>query len=143
MLEYACPAWHTSLAVADSAKIESIQIRALRIIEPELSYDPHVQNITQRKLLFWRENLSMKFFTAIKSASHKLHDILLQPNSTQYSLHNSSKLPAAKTNTNRFKSSLVYFITKIRLRNDMVYSSILGVVLLGSVGRNCLFIMLR
>ena len=35
VLEYACPVWHTSLAVADSAKIESIQRRAMRIIEPE------------------------------------------------------------------------------------------------------------
>ena len=39
VLEYACPVWHTSLTVADSSRIESIQRRAMKIIEPELGYD--------------------------------------------------------------------------------------------------------
>ena len=107
VLEYACPVWHTSLAVADYAKIESIQRRAMRIIEPELSYEAACSKHHLEKTSFRRENLSRKFFTAIKSASHKLHHILPQPKSTRYSLRNSSKLSVPKTNTNRFKNSLI------------------------------------
>ena len=47
VLEYACPVWHTSLAVADSAKIESIQRR-----EPELGYDAACSKHHLEKLLF-------------------------------------------------------------------------------------------
>ena len=32
MLEYACPAWHTSLTQQQTRQIESIQKRALRVI---------------------------------------------------------------------------------------------------------------
>ena len=105
VLEYACPVWHTSLDVADSAKIESIQRRAMRIIEPKLCYDAACSKHHLEKTSFRREYLSRKFFTAIKSASHKLHHVLPQPKSTRYSLRNSSKLPVPKTNTNRFKNS--------------------------------------
>ena len=77
VLEYACPVWHTSLAVADSVKIESIQRRAMRIIEPELSYEAACSKHHLEKTSFQRENLSRKFFTAIKSTSHKLHHVLL------------------------------------------------------------------
>ena len=76
VLEYACPVWHTSLAVADSAKIESVQRRAMRIIEPELSSDAactkHHLEITSCR----RENLSTKiifeniiFLIPLKSTS--------------------------------------------------------------------------
>ena len=107
VLEYACPVWHTSLTVADSCRIESIQRRAVKIIEPELGYDAacskhHLDNTFVR-----RENLSKKFFTCINSPSHKLHHLLSQPKSNQYSLRNSSKLPVSKTKTNRFKNSLI------------------------------------
>ena len=36
--EYACPVWHSSLTVADSAKIEPIQRKAMRTIEPNSCY---------------------------------------------------------------------------------------------------------
>ena len=79
----------------------------MKIIEPELSYDVacskhHIDNTSVR-----RENLPKKFFTSINSPSHKLHDLLPQPKSNRYSLRNSSKLPVPKTNTNRFKNSLI------------------------------------
>ena len=71
VLEYASPVWHTSLTVADSSRIESIQRRAMKIFEPELGYDAacskhHLDNTTVR-----RENLSKKFVTSINSASHR------------------------------------------------------------------------
>ena len=90
VLEYACHVWHTSLTVADSSRIEWIQRRAMKIIEPESSYDVacskhHLDNPSVR-----RENLSKKFFTCINSPSHKLHHLLPQPKSNRYSLRNSS-----------------------------------------------------
>ena len=107
VLEYACPVWHTSLAVADSAKIESIQRRAMRIIELELSDDAACPKHPLEKTSFRRENSSRKFFTAIKSALHKLHHILSQLKFTRYSFRNSSKFPVQKTYSNRFKNSLI------------------------------------
>ena len=44
VLEYAFPVWHTSQTVADSSRIESIQRRAMKIIELELEYDARVRN---------------------------------------------------------------------------------------------------
>ena len=85
VLEYAYPVWHTSLTVADSSRIESIQRRAMKIIEPELGYDAtcskhHLDNTFVRS-----ENLFKKFFTCINSPSHKLHHLLPQPKSNRYS----------------------------------------------------------
>ena len=88
-----CPVWHTSLTVADSSRIESIQRRAVEIIEPEFGYDVgcskhHLDNTSVR-----RENSSKKCFTSINFASHRLHHLLPYPKSNRYSLRNSSKLP--------------------------------------------------
>ena len=107
VLEYACPVWHTSLTVADSSRIESIQRRAMKIIEPELGYDAACSKHHLDKTIVRRENLSKKFFTSINSASHRLHHLLPQPKSKRYSFRNSPKLPVPKTNTNRFKNSLI------------------------------------
>ena len=107
VIEYACPVWHSSLTVADSAKIESIQRRAMRIIDPSLCYDAACNKHHLDKTSVRRENLSMRFFSAIKSASHKLNYLLPKPKITRYSLRNSSKLPLPKTKTNRFKNSLI------------------------------------
>ena len=105
VLEYACPVWHISLT--DSSRIESIQRRVIQIIEPELGYDVacskhHLDNTSVR-----RENFSKKFFTSINPASNILHHLLPQPKSTGNSLQNSIKLLVPKTNTNRFKHSLM------------------------------------
>ena len=107
VIEYVCPVWHSSLTVADSAKIESIQWRAMRIIDPSLCYDATCNKHHLDKTSDRRENLSMRFFSAIKSVSHKLHNLLPKPKITRYSLRNSSKLPLPKTKTNRFKNSLI------------------------------------
>ena len=107
VLEYACPVLHTSLTVADPSRIESIQRRAMKIIEPKLGYDAACSKYHLDNTFVRRENLSKKFFTCINSPSHKLHHLLPQPKSNRYCLRNSSKLPVPKTKTNRFKNSLI------------------------------------
>ena len=42
-VEYACVAWHTGLTARKSDRIESIQRRALRIIDPDLTYHQALQ----------------------------------------------------------------------------------------------------
>ena len=84
----------------------------MKIIEPELSYDSagskhHLDNTS-----VWKENLSKKCFTSINSASHRLHNLLPQTKSNQYSLRNPSKLPIPKTNTDRFKKSLKNYLVR-------------------------------
>ena len=71
VVEYACPVWHTSLSIADSSRIESIQRRDMKIIEPELGYDAacskhHLDNIFVR-----RENCLRNFLHA--SISHHIN----------------------------------------------------------------------
>ena len=109
-----CPVWHTSLAVAESAKIEAIQWRAMRIIEPELGYDAACSKHQLEKTSFRRENMSRKFFTAIRSTSHKLHHILSQPKSTRYSSVIHQNYPSRKlipTGLRTLWYPMVYFIT--------------------------------
>jgi len=38
VLEYACPVWHSSLTVAQSKLLESVQKRAMKIIFPDIDY---------------------------------------------------------------------------------------------------------
>ena len=96
VIGYACPVWHSSLTVTDTAKIESIQRRAMRIIDPSLCYDAACNKHHLDKTSVRRENLSMRFFSAIKSASHKLNYLLPKPKITRYSLRSSSKYHSLK-----------------------------------------------
>ena len=81
----------------------------MKIIELELGYDAASSKHHLDKTSVRRENLSKKFFACINPTSHKLHHLLPQPKSNRYSLRNSTKLPVPKTNTNRFKKSLIHY----------------------------------
>ena len=94
VIEYACPVWHSSLTVADSAKIESIE-ESNEDYEPNSCYGAACDKYHLDMTSIRKRNLSMRFFYTIKS-SHKLNTY---SKITRYSLRTSSKLPLSKTKT--------------------------------------------
>ena len=76
VLEYACPAWHTSLPMYLSDNIETIQKRCLRTIFPGHSYDEarSIYNLFER-----RTELCQSYFRKMHNADHKLNKLLQKP----------------------------------------------------------------
>ena len=107
VIEYACPVWHNSLTAVDSASLESIQRRSMKIIEPNLTYELACAKHNRIKTSARIEKLAKKFFSAICLKLSRLHYLLPQPINTRYSLRNRRKLPLPKVKTNRFKHSLI------------------------------------
>ena len=62
VLEYACPAWHTSLTVDCANQIESIQKRAVNIIYSNCNYRDVCARINLQTLFDRREELCRSFF---------------------------------------------------------------------------------
>ena len=76
VIEYACPVWHNSLTAVDSASLESIQRRSMKIIEPNLTYELACAKHNLIKTSARREKLAKKFFSAICLKSSRLHYLL-------------------------------------------------------------------
>jgi len=62
VLEYASPVWHSSLTVAQSDSLESVQKRAMRIIFPHLNYSGSLFIDEADTLAVRREELAQQFF---------------------------------------------------------------------------------
>ena len=80
MLEYACPAWHTSLSKEQSNQIERIQKRALYIIHGNADYDELCERFNCQTLYERREMLAKRFFQSILTDTNNcLHKLLPEP----------------------------------------------------------------
>jgi len=74
VLEYACPVWHSSLTVALSRALESLQKRAMNIIFPDMGYKLSLIMACIDTLEKRREVLTKRFFrTAVTPESFCLH----------------------------------------------------------------------
>jgi len=62
VLEYASPVWHSSLTVAQTESIESLQKRAMRIIYPHLDYGGSLVIAKADTLEGRRDLLARRFF---------------------------------------------------------------------------------
>ncbi|PFX27209.1 RNA-directed DNA polymerase from mobile element jockey [Stylophora pistillata] len=108
VLEYACPVFHHSLPQYLSNEMERLQKRALRMIQPDLSYAevlvaPDIASLYER-----REILCDALFDQIvRDENHKLHDLLPPRNKSTYRTRSQRyfKLPICKTN--RFKNTFI------------------------------------
>ena len=108
--EYACQVWHSRLTKGDSALLETIQRRALKIIyRDDQEYDNHLTRAGLLKLSQRRENMCHKLFTQMQHPSHKLHNLLPKPRKTSISTRNSKKYDLPTCRTNRYKNSFVPF----------------------------------
>ena len=76
VLEYAVQVWHYDTPNYISDKIESLRMRALRIILPYQSYTEALNQLDLATLQNRRENLSTKFFQKIPGNS-SFQDYLL------------------------------------------------------------------
>ena len=108
VLEYACPVFHNSLPQYQSNEMERLQKRALRIIQPDLSYAEALVALHITSLYERRQALSKALFDQIvRDQSHKLHELLPPRNGSTYCTRSQGyfKLPICKTN--RFKNTFI------------------------------------
>ncbi len=116
VLEYCCPVWHCGLTQSQSAEIEAVQRRALKLIFPDLSYREALFISGLEMLSLRREQLSIKVVNEIKVSSHVLHHLLLKREFNSNQMLTRDKypftLPAIKTN--RATGSLIVFGVKNR-----------------------------
>jgi hypothetical protein len=114
ILEYACPVWHCGLTTSQSADIERVQRRCLKIIFPTLSYREALQISDLEKLCTRRERFVRQLFNDMKDINHVLHSILpirlSQINSTRNNYI--YELPIAKTV--RYSNSFVPYCIRKR-----------------------------
>ena len=108
ILEHACPVFHHSLPQYLSNELEGLQKRALRIIQPDLSYAEALVALDITSLYERRKALSNGLFDqTVRVQSHKLHDLLPPRNVSTYCTRSQRyfKLPICKTN--RFKNTFI------------------------------------
>ena len=117
-MEYATAVWHTGLAGEQADRIKSVQRRALRIIEPGLSYhealaltkEPRLLALTGLETLHacW-ERMARACFEAILSPGHKLHHLLPDPRPVNYGLRRRHRYPATSLRTQRARRTLINY----------------------------------
>jgi hypothetical protein len=111
VLEYACPAWHTSLTAHSANQIESVQKRAINIIYSNCNYREVCAKLNLPTLFDRREELCKTFFKDMLKTDNCLHYLLPQPRQNEIvsKLRHYDKLvpPTAKTVRNQ-KSFVVH-----------------------------------
>ena len=111
-LEYACPAWHTSLTEEDHDLIESVQKRCLKMVFPSMSYDEALKAANIPTLKERRYDICVKLFEDMQNENHRLFHLLPAEHdrgghNTRLRLSHSSKYQVPKWKTKRYKNSFV------------------------------------
>ena len=111
VLEYACPAWHTSLTQKLSNCIERIQKRALFIIFGLNEYKHLCINHNISTLYDRREFLCKQFFKDMLTTSSCLHYLLPEPrdSSVLNKLRKTNLYTSDIARTDRYKNSFVQY----------------------------------
>ena len=108
VLEYCAPLYHHALPDYLSKDIERIQLRALAIITPGLSYSESLLLYNMVSLEHRRSNQCQKFFESIvNNPDHKLHQLLPPMNTCKYNLCNPRKLASPVMQTKRSSSTFI------------------------------------
>jgi len=110
VLEYASPVWHSSLTVAQTEMLESLQKRALRIIYDDGNYElllilAHIDSLETR-----REHLTSRFFKRQVLDNNSVLHYLLPPKRNLDvidKLRHAKLYELAKMRTDRFKKSFI------------------------------------
>jgi len=109
-IEYASPVWHTGLTADQSDRIEAIQRRALKMIEPALAYEEALTHTGMETLHARRESLAKSFFQKAMVPSHKLHHLCRQTRETGYDLRRAKQFQVPALRTKRAqKTSLINY----------------------------------
>jgi len=78
VLEYNCPVWHCGLTQAQSADIEAVQKRVMKILFPHLCYDDALSLTGLEKLSTRREAQVRSVFADIKCKTNILNHLLVE-----------------------------------------------------------------
>ena len=107
LLDYACQVWNPGLTLSQMQDIERIQIRALSIIEPHMSYWKALDKFSLVTLDERRKILCKQTYQRMKEPGNVLHDLLP---ATRVNTHNVRSFKTRKTIKTRIKRSDGSFI---------------------------------
>jgi len=107
VLEYACQLFHGYLNKGQTKRIENIQIRAMKIIMPDASYELALQIAELNTLEDRRTELCRRLFRDIENPEHNLHKLLPHENETTQGLRSNTKYQLPTYKTNRKKNSFI------------------------------------
>ncbi len=108
ILEYCAQVWHYNIPEYLSKEIERIQSRALKIINPSLSYNESLLDLNVPTLYSRRELLCTRFFRRkVLSQNSPLFELVEPAEHPSYNLRASNKLAPINCRTNRFKNSYI------------------------------------
>ena len=107
VVEYAAPVWHPGLTQDLRDSIEDIQIRALKIAVPTLTYEEALSVTGIPSLNCRRIQLCKLFFEKIQSPNDKLFRMLPPKKDNPRNTRSGGKFPLPKTSTKRFKDSFL------------------------------------
>ena len=106
-LEYACPAWPTSLTLRPQTDMERVQRRAMNIIYPNPPYIEALANAQLSSLKERRAQLCEHVFTQIEQPQHKLHKLLPKPRTTTHNTRCRTRYSLPREKTNRTKNCFI------------------------------------
>ena len=110
VLEYACQVWHPGLNKGLTGKLERLQIRALKIIMPDASYELALEIAELETLEARRKKLCQKFFQSMCNSDHRLNYLLAEEKTTQRKTRvTNTTFHGPKFKNNRFKSDFVTY----------------------------------
>jgi len=111
ILEYACPVWHSSLAVEHSNRIEAIQKRAFRIIFGSFDYLDFCTRNGLSTLYERRDLLARQFFQSILNKNSCLNYLLPEERSDRVigKLRHPSIFKLPHVHTTRSKTSFINY----------------------------------
>ena len=111
ILEYACPVWHSSLTCAQSASIERIQKRALRLIFPGMSYSKALELAGISELESRRIHLCLSF--AKSAIKLDVCQDWFTRNYPTRTLRQAKLFKEPRCRTNRLKNSPIPYMTRL------------------------------
>ena len=119
VLEYACPVWHSSLTKKLTNQLESQQVRALRIIFGDMSYEEALDFTGLQTLEDRRESIAWQLFMSILHPDNCLNKLLPERrNQDSISrLQVARSYPLFKCRSERFKNlfnPMPYLISKVK-----------------------------
>ena len=112
VVEYACPAWHSSLSYALSDELEQIQKRATKIMLPGPSYRERLAHLKLPTLQEHRDELCHRFYKTIMRPEDLINDVLPPITESVYSFRNAWKILLLKCRTKRFQNSFIPYAVK-------------------------------
>ena len=95
-------------------ELERVQKRAMSIIFPVLNYHDVLNRMNIKKLVLRHNDICNTLFSNIQSdKDHRLHNLLLAPYETTYSLMHARPFNIPRYRTNRFKNTFIMSSSKM------------------------------